>query len=294
MKRKLSTAWKVAKTFVVSHRTGLMRAGLGVGAAFIVLLIHRHTYNLLCAQPEYKVKAMASVRVAPAWSGEDSIVEMPADLNLFDEGLVSRIGRVFEGNPWVKRVTAIERIFPDRVRVRLQVRRPHVAVRRAEGLFLLDDDGVVLPGTYPSASACARSVEIVGSASVPPRPGERWESADIRAGVELVEMIARSASLRALDVRAVDVSNVGGRVDRRRPETALLTAVGCTIYWGRAPSSGRFGEPAPEEKLELLAAVVREYPGLQGLSYVKIYAGEKAAVSPAGAGEIRMGKRTRR
>src|SRR5262245_23244707 len=217
MKGRLSSAWRATRTFVAEHRVWVVRGGIGVGLAFIVLLVHRAAYGMLGSQAQYRVKALAKVQVAPMWAGGESSVEVPADLSLFDESMVARVARQFEENPWVKRVTLVERVFPDRVRVRFETRRPHVAVRRAEGLVLMDADGVRLPGVYATAPACARSIEIVGTAGAPPPPGKAWTDADVRAGVELVEFAAATPSLRALGVRAVDVSNAGGRADRRKP-----------------------------------------------------------------------------
>ncbi len=295
MKVKLSAAWKRGREFVVDHRAGVLRGALGIGIGLIVLLIHRATYDILRSQPEFQVKPLARVQVAPMWGAGESTVEMPVDLSLFDDSVVARVGKSFEANPWVKRVTAVERVFPDRLRVRFEARRPHVALRRPDGVYVVDAEGVVLPGVYASIPAsCARTIEVTGVASLPPRAGGKWDDADVRAGMELVELVASTATLTALDVRTIDVSNVGGRIDRRRPDTSLVTASGCTIVWGRAPSAAGFGEPTPSEKLELLGTVVREYPKLDGLNYVKIHAGGKAAVSKASPETQAGGPRTRR
>ncbi len=291
MKGRLSAAWKAASGFVSTHRRWAARGAVGVGAAFIVLLVHRSTYGVLVADPHYKPKAIARVQVAPMWGAGESTVEMPADLSLFDDGLVERIGKAFERNPWVKRVTAVERAFPDAIRVRFEARRPHLAVRRADGVTLVDADGVRLPGVYASAPACACPVEVTGVAGAPPAAGTKWLDADVLAGRELAELAARTPALAALGVRSVDVSNVGGRVDRRRPDAALVTAKGCTIWWGRSPSSPGFGEPGAQEKLDMLAGVCREYPNLDGLKYVKLNGGGRAAVGPAETG---VGRRTQR
>jgi hypothetical protein len=282
------------RDFLSEHRVWAVRVGAGVGLAFIVLLIHRAAYGMLGSQPQFRVKPVAKVQVAPMWAAGESTVEMPADLSLFDDGLVARVARRFEENAWVKRVTLVERVFPDRIRVRFETRRPHVAVRRAEGLYLLDVDGVRLPGVYVSAPSCARTAQIVGVASAPPAPGAKWQDADVRAGVELVELIAATPQLARLGVASVDVSNAGGRADRRRPETSLVLANGCMLHWGRPPSSSQFGEPTPQEKLALLGAVVEEYPKLDGLKYVKLQGGAKAAVVPLPQNEARLGKRTPR
>ena len=44
----------------------------------------------------------------------------------------------FEDCAWIKKVTAVERVFPDQVRIRFEYRRPHVAVRCENGYVVVD------------------------------------------------------------------------------------------------------------------------------------------------------------
>lgn len=244
-----------------------------LGGLLIVLLIHREVFSFLTQRPSYSVAPLRA-SVGPRWAEPQGLDAVGLDLggkSLFDPEVVRRVGRAFEASPWVKRVAAVERVFPDQVRVRVEYRRPYVAVRRADGYVLLDVDGVRLPGVYGEPPACERAPVVTGVASLPPAPGRAWLDPALRAGVELADFVHGESLLRRLGVREVDVSNFGGRLDPRRTEIALVAGSGCALHWGRAPSSAGFGELPVEEKLENLRHVLGAYPGLRGLRYAKLY-----------------------
>ena len=56
----------------------------------------------------------------------------------------------------------------------------------------------------------------------------------------------------SLDITAIDVTNINGRVDRRLSEIVLLTAHHTRILWGRPPGTRLPGELPPADKLRLL------------------------------------------
>lgn len=296
MLRKILAPFKKADWDKLAARVGALASrhqskGLGslYAAAFVlvVLLVHREVYSFITARRQFTVPKDQLV-VAPKWVPADSqgveTVRVGKDgASLFDPGLVEQVGRSFEECPWIKRVTAVERVFPDQLRVRFEYRLPHAAVRRqgGAGYVLVDAEGVRLPGVYaePPAS-CVRSVEITGLASLPPEPGRAWTDPALKAALGLADFAQENSLLARLKVREVDVSNFGGRADPRRSEVTFVTATGCAIAWGRAPGAGKFGEPSPEEKLENLREVLAVYPGLHGIRTVKVYFRGSRAVEP--------------
>jgi hypothetical protein len=247
----------------------------------VVLLIHREVYSYITDRRQFTVPPVMTA-LAPAWADRDGVVtvRVPGSSSMFDRDLVERVGRAFEANPWVRKVTAVQRVFPDQIRVRFEYRQPYLAVRRTNGYVVVDPEGVRLPGTYADAPKCARPVELSGIASLPPEPGRPWEDPALRAGLRAAEFVFGSALLRKLSIREIDLSNFAGRADPRRSEMTLITAQGCAIQWGRPAASARFGEPSPEEKLENLREVLAVYPDLAGLKSVKLYFRGSRAVEP--------------
>ncbi|HXX92592.1 MAG TPA: hypothetical protein VEN81_03105 [Planctomycetota bacterium] len=263
-------------------------AGALTAAAFVlvVLLVHREIYSFITGRRQFTVP-QKDVAVAPAWlqrgsQGVELVRLGKPGVSLYDPGLVERIGRTFEECPWVRRVTAVERVFPDQVRVRFDYRTPEVAVKRPGGYVIVDAEGVRLPGVYvdPPAS-CARSIEITGVTSLPPAPGCPWNDPALRSAMELAAFAQENPLLARLRVREVDMSNFGGKADPRKSEVAFVTATGCAIAWGRAPGDGKFGEPSTEEKLENLRSVLAAYPGLYGVRTVKVYFRGSRAIEPS-------------
>lgn len=279
-----------AGAFLAARR----RAGRAIlfagGFALVVLLVHREVYSFLARSRRYNLPRVETA-VAPAWAdrtGEEVVrVDLGDGGSLFDAGLVERVARAFESSPWIRRVLAVERVFPDRLRVRFEYRRAHAAVRRADGHVLVDSDGVRLPGVWADPPTCDRPAVITGIASAPPAPGKVWDDPALRAGLAMADFAHGDPILRRLGVKEVDVANFGGRLDPRRSEVALVTAGGCVVHWGRDPSQPRFGDPSTDEKLENLREVLAVYPDLAGLRSVKVYFKGARAVEPQDTAAVR-------
>ncbi len=264
--------WAWAK----EHRAAIGRAGAHLGLvgsfAFLVLLVHRAVYSALSTSPRYRLPE-STARVAPTWAdgaGAEGVVTIPAGgLGLFDEGLVARVAESFESNPWVRRVTSVERCYPDQVRVKFEMRVPRLAVRRSEGAVLVDADGVRLPGIHGRIPPGV--LEVTGVASAAPGSGRRWEQPEIASALEMASLVEGEGLLRRFGIRAVDVANLNGRRTPREAEIALQAASGAWIAWGRSPSSTRYGEPSVPEKLDNLRLAAENYPNLEGLASVKVH-----------------------
>lgn len=297
MALRLSSRVRALRSALAARRPLIGKIALRVGAAaslvFIVLLVHRSAYALITKSPDFKIpKSMARAAVAPPWAdaaSTESVVLLPAGRDtLMDADLVTGVAASFASNPWVRRVVAVERAFPDQIRVRLEMRTPRLSVRRAGGLILVDRDGVRLPGVYDRNPL--RSMEVTGTASAPPAAGRVWEGPEIARALEMAALAEGERILRGLDVRAIDVSNLNGRRDPKSPDLSLVTACGAVIGWGRAPSDPRFGEPALSEKLDNLRRAAENYPRLEGVASVKVHQKGPARVKPVDAGFVRRAK----
>jgi hypothetical protein len=289
------------RRFIGDHADGIWTWGVRVGAVgslvLIVLLIHRSIYSFISNQGAYTVRqSVAQVDVSPSWADRrtgDGVVTLKVDgaeWNLFDETLVARIGRSFEENAWVRRVTAVERVFPDQIRVKFDLRRPYVAIHRANGFYVVDRDGIRLPGVYTEPPACESSLRFTGLASTPPAAGQKWADAEIAAALEMAALIAQEPAFARAGVTGVDLANLNARLDRRRPELALLTQSGCVIEWGRVPSTTKFGELAVADKLDNLRQVLETYPNLETRGRVKLHVATKGQFPPTTPREADLGR----
>jgi hypothetical protein len=286
---KLFKKWKrpniPIRAWIQDHREGLIRFGkisVGVGVlSLVVLLIHREVYSLVVGREEYRVNPDSfRLSLAPKWAQGMNAVSIDlgpdgtgAEWNIFDTAAVARVGKAFEKNPWVQRVTVVERIFPNQLRVKFEYRTPYATVRTSEGWVAIDRDRVRLPGLWQERPPRMLDADLVGLPEAP-EPGQTWSDPSLEAGLELAELVEQESVLAKVGVQVIDVSNIGGRVDAKKSELALLTANGCVIYWGRPSTTNKFGELTPSQKVDNLKMVLQTYPHLDGLRYVKVYSKE--------------------
>lgn len=271
--------------FASRHQDAAVRAVFVAGFALVVLLVHRNVFSFITQRRQFSAPEIRTA-VVPRWAssqGEEQIRITGAGRSIFDPQLVEEVGRQFESCPWVRKVTAVERVFPDRLTIRFEYRRAHAAVRRDNGYVLVDADGIRLPGVYAAPPSCERPVLISGVASLPPEPGKPWQDESLRAAVAMADFIPESSLLRRLGIREVDVTNFGGRQDPRKSEMSLVTSSGCVVAWGRTSQTAKFGDLSTEEKLENLREVLAVYPDLAGLKRVTLYFRGSRAVEPADA-----------
>lgn len=259
------------------------RAAVAAGAVFVVLLVHRRIFSSLEGIPAYHYSASTlTLKVRPAWASADPqiVVDIAPDLkgeaSLLNPRLVPYIAERLKADPWVRRVVRVERRYGDPsggVRVRLEIREPYLVVERREGYFLVDRDGVRLPGQYARRPCLDPGVPVYPVRGIPgpvPVAGARWEDPGILAAVDVADVLGGYGVGGMVSTQAIDVSNIGGRVDRREPEILIWAEQGVAIRWGRPRTTEAYGEPDVRTKLQSLAMVLRQYPRLGGLASVDV------------------------
>lgn len=264
------------------HQDNVLRGLYVLGLGLVVLLIHREVFSFIAQRKQFAAPRMESA-VAPKWStsqGQEVVRIDTRGRSLFDPKLVEQVGQQFETCPWVRKVTGVERVFPDKLLVKFEYRRAHVAVKRENGFVLVDRDGVRLPGVYATPPPCDRPVQVTGVASLPPEPGKPWKDEALTAAVAMADYIPGSTLLTRLGIREVDVANFAGRQDPRKSEMTLVASNGCQVAWGRTSQTTKFGDLSTEEKMENLREVLAVYPDLNGLKKVTLYFRGSRAVEP--------------
>ena len=282
--RKLNWDKSAAKIGAFASRQSdtALRVLFVAGLGLVVMLVHREVFAFIAQRRQFCAPPIRTA-VAPKWAnsqGEELVRIDGAGRSLFDPSLVEQVGKKFENCPWVRKVNAVERVFPDKLLIKFEYRRAHVAVKRENGFVLVDRDGVRLPGVYAAPPACDRSVQVAGVTSLPPEPGKPWQDDALRAAVAMADYIPESTLLSRLGIREVDVTNFAGRQDARVSEMSLVASNGCRLAWGRTSQTSKFGDLSTEEKLENLREVLAVYPDLNGLKKVTLYFRGTRAVEP--------------
>lgn len=211
----------------------------------------------------------------PAWMTDvlaDKIISsvgVAVPASPFDHQLLENRAKLLADNPWVKSVRQVRRTFEkkpgDTIEVQCEFRTPVAIVRYGETYWYVDNESVKLPEQFTGEEALRLIRPAVGSASFrliegvtapPPLAGRKWAGDDLKAGLELLALLAEKPY--AKEINKIDVSNYNGRVKPNEAQLVCLTRYGSEIRWGQPVSAKAFFvEVRVEQKLALMAANVQ-------------------------------------
>lgn len=213
--------------------------------------------------PEYQSPVRVELANRPDWMREHHVreilagptgLEFLAGLEFLDDRTVERVASHTAQSGWVARVVRAEKLDGGVVRVECEFREPIAVVQRGSRFYLVDAEGLRLPGTYSDPGGYL-IVQGVGQ-SAPP-PGRSWNSDDLQAGLRLAELVLNEPF--ADQIGSIQVHNYAGRRDPAGAHLALLTrpADGRSgwgrVLWGSGPGE-EIEEPTADEKIRLLRA----------------------------------------
>ena len=221
----------------------------------------------------------------PDWLKRPALVAVMKDLEpvlrgraaIMDGVAASQLEAGWKESPWVKDV-ALTRVFPDRFRVSMTLRRPFLEVHLEEVgrlIALVDRDGFCLP---PVAGLALPRTVLTGGWRPPshtqptmsrphPDPGVL---AAAQVAVEWEESFV-AAVPHAPVLAEVDARNVGYRAlsDGRHPEVQVLLRRQdgelVPLAYGHHPLS-RYERIPLEVKTEVLRKILDAHPGLAGVT----------------------------
>jgi len=272
IRRKAVWAWPVVGTVLP----------VIVVAAWLGGLYGYWHYQRYVNESSPAVCAPLSGREAPEWmtaaevrriSGLGAVV---AGRSIYDGALASDLGDSYLGSPWVRRVVAIRREFPDKIDVVLELRRP-VAYVRSNRIYAVDRYGVRLPSM--PASIGGRGVPIISEIKGPvPRVGAAWNSealSDALDALAAVTRLTRGADdeTARICVAKVLVSESDLPGAGRTTEIEFVTGAGMKIVWGRHAREGArfYGQLTTREKIVVLRRQLEKISaGPQKARYVNV------------------------
>lgn len=203
----------------------------------------------------------------PRWEFQDLPAELApvaqpqleaniADLfsgNWMDPGLCKSIADRLESSGWVARVNHVRRRSDALFQISCRYRLPFVMVQQDRSFFLVDREGVRLPGAYAYDS----SFKLIQGVKAPsPDPGGIWPGEDVQAGLDIIARLEGEPFKEQLS--AVLVQNFKGRADARQCHIELATdRPGGRIRWGSAPGL-EIDENKASEKLAILRENYRQ------------------------------------
>lgn len=187
-------------------------------------------------------------------------IDLQSSDRMLDRTLAERLGKAL-ADPrigWVKSVDRV-RIDPSgEVTVKCHYRMPAAWVQYRKVGYLVDAEGVRLPGRYDIEDCRSTAMLVIeGVASGPPEIGSPWPGNDLASAMKLVSLLDGRPFRH--QVTSVYVNNYRGRRDRSRPHIELGTDMpGSRIWWGRPPGEDVGTEISAEQKLMLLETLYRQ------------------------------------
>jgi hypothetical protein len=204
---------------------------------------------------------LAAINSGVARAGESS---------LFDRDLCRRIAGCCQDSPWVERVVAVRRRFPDRVEVALVIRQPFASVHRAGLYHLVDHLGCRLP--VPAAiRPDGRYPVIDGVASAPPAPGDIWNDECLDDSLRLAGLLGEVLADRGPVARltAIEAAKPAHGHDTR-PQMVAQLASGARIDWGSFNEARTCAFPSVSDKRGELERQLKLISDLSTVSCIRV------------------------
>lgn len=210
----------------------------------------------------------------PSWMSDSLVEELtaaarPASASLAtDRTVLIDRALALSNNPWVRKVNSVRRAYHDgpgdTIEVDCEYRAPVALIHWQDGYVYVDAQGVRLPEILSAQQVRAlvspdkpmfRVIE--GVSLAPAAPGKVWPGADLKAGIELVALLADKPC--ANQVVKIDVSNYAGRERPNESQINLVTRYGTQVRWGQPPSSKDFfAEQRVDRKLDAMTQAIAQ------------------------------------
>lgn len=201
----------------------------------------------------------------------EHLARMVNGRSLLEPRLLSDIEDAYGGSMWVRRITGMRRLFPNRVEVEFILRTPMAQVRHGNRYWLVDSEAVLLPAAAsrePFQGLPVVDAATAGIIADPPKPGHAWSDPGVTGALGIMRAFWASPLAQVLPVSRVSVN--GGvfkdkekREQKRRPRFEVETASGSIVRWGTFNEGDMDGELTSGEKLWQLQELVRREEALR-------------------------------
>jgi hypothetical protein len=220
-------------------------------------LDERDVYRVKAAE----IRITAAPRPVPSNLVERAVgtAALDNEFSLLDATLLPRLNEAFAKEPWVRRVVQLRKGLPAHVEVDLEYRKPVAMIDVKQGVYPVDEEGVLLPPADFSAAEIRRYPLVTGISSVPSgAPGTPWGETTVLGAAKVAAALAADwDSLGLTSIQAPPPLSANVALDDLTFE--LKARNGSTVVWGRPPGTGHPGELTVEQKLGRLKHYIANF-----------------------------------
>lgn len=192
---------------------------------------------------------------------------------MYENNLTQKIAAVYNDLSLINKVDSIKRVFPNKLNIKLVLRKPAALLKSGNNVYLVDDECVLLPKEYYQLSNTDYENPYIQSNKLERIPlfGSKWNDKRVIAGVELIKFLRANNIHNLFKILAVDVSNVCKRKTRDKSDIVLWTENNTQIRWGCSSLYKEPSELSDEEKLQNLLSIAKsEGTTLEKMEYVDV------------------------
>ncbi|MEI7766983.1 MAG: hypothetical protein WCJ97_06060 [Phycisphaerae bacterium] len=265
---------------------GLVLVAVGVGIGFGYRYIETYSdKKIQTASTQQRWPIRVEILGAPPWLDQSIIADVKGTATSFIASSMENYNRIqnpldkeillvvsgqyteapqLRSNAWVRRIQWVRRIEDPKqrlitIQISAEFRRPVVLVRQGDELALVDEQKVRLPGTYRADERknMLGFFVLLGIPEAMPQPGSPFVSAPVSTGLQMVQQLTGHPWSGQID--SIDLSNLGGQLDKSKPHIVLNTHYNTQILWGRPPQEEKFFEVSLPTKLKALSEIYMRY-----------------------------------
>lgn len=237
-----------------------------IPVAVVVAPVLRRNWPEVETNPVYRLQASDIHVTPPPRPVPSNLVEravgtaaLETELVVTDRTLLPRLAEAFAKEPWVKKVVRLRKGLPAHVDVELEYRRPVAMIDVKQGVYPIDDEGVLLPPDDFSSAESRRYPLITGVRSLPSGPpGTPWGDATVIGAAKIAAVVG--PHWEELDLTAIHAPAPASATPQLDELTYELHARnGSKVVWGRPPGTGHPGELTADQKLGRLKRYVTDF-----------------------------------
>ena len=177
--------------------------------------------------------------------------------SIFAPDLARRVADAYRQSPWVRRVRAVRKVFPNSLEVNLEFREPFAIASVRETLYCVSDDAMHLhPEVYqltPDRISKLGPLLVLPKDEPVPENGRKWENVSMLGGIELARL-CREYLPEMPGVSRIEVETAHEGAGMPTVEAWIVLKGGPRVRWGRVPV-GR-GSPVEVSKLDKMTALL--------------------------------------